>query len=109
MVLRFFGRLSLMLLLLFFGVLYGIQLSNEGIRDVKGSDQSFNVPFSISDDHTEADVLGETVTTHTLEKKQQALQEIGAFNVFSSIGEQLSNMVTRLFRSITDALYSSLK
>lgn len=105
---RFLGRTFFMVLLLFFGVLFGIQLSNDGIRDLKGSDEAFTVPFSLSEDHSQATVLGETVTTHSLQQKQEKLREIGAFNLFSSIGETVSRYVKELFQTVIHSLVASL-
>jgi len=81
-------------LLLFFGVLLGMQFANQGMKNMKGyDDPSLSSAFSV-DSPSEGEFLGQTVTSHDIEKKKQKIEEMGAYNFFSSIGKTVSNTIS---------------
>lgn len=85
---------------LLIGVLFGMQLANEGLLKMKGyDDPNFSNAFVISgtkEGDVEAAILGTKVRTLDLQQKQQELEERKAFNVFSSIGRKLADSVHSL-------------
>lgn len=108
---KFLMKSFLLISVLLFGVLLGMQQANNGIRLMKGFDDSFQGAFEIAQTESgelEAGVLGEKVTAHDLEKKQQELEKIDAFNLFSSMGSALSDFVTDLFRKIMSLAFATV-
>ena len=87
---RFWLKCTGILLVLFLGVLIGMQQANDGMKKMKGyEDPAFNSAFHINQSEQgemEADILGEKVTSHDIETKKEKLEEMKAFNFFSSLG-----------------------
>ncbi|WP_040207923.1 DUF3679 domain-containing protein [Neobacillus jeddahensis] len=99
------GIASLMLIC----VLTGMQLANNGIDRMKGyDDPNFQtaVSFHEKDNQINTSILGNDLTSHDLEAKKKKLEEINAFNFFSSMGKKMSEGLTnssdKLIRFITD-------
>lgn len=91
--------------LLFIGVLIGMQKANEGITKMKGfEDQSFQAPISFQKDsnYMETSLLGKEVSSHDLEKKKEKLEEMKAFNFFSTIGKYLAATISSIVATITE-------
>ncbi|MBS8264970.1 DUF3679 domain-containing protein [Mesobacillus boroniphilus] len=84
--------------LMFISVLFGMQQANEGIHKMKGyEDPEFKSAFSIEEKENgtfETAILGNDVSSHDLEQKRKKLEEMKAFNLFSSIGKQLAGGVS---------------
>lgn len=85
---------------LFVGVIIGMQQANEGMLKMKGyRDTELESVVQIENEQNgevEASVLGNTVTSQDLQKKQEQLERIEAFNFFSELGKQLSNFVSHI-------------
>jgi hypothetical protein len=94
---RFFIKCFFITLLLAFGVLVGMQVSNEGLIKMKGyDDPNFSNALTVEKNergYAEAEVLGENVELLDIEEKQRMLEERKAFNIFSSTGQHLSKIV----------------
>ncbi|MDF9760504.1 hypothetical protein OKW24_002277 [Peribacillus simplex] len=92
---RFWLKCTGIVLVLFLGVLIGMQQANDGMKKMKGyEDPSLNSAFIINQSdkgEMEADILGQKVTSHDLETKKEKLEEMKAFNFFSSIGKALGD------------------
>jgi hypothetical protein len=97
-------------LVLFFGILVGMQHANQGMKKMKGyDDPALNSAFTIKESNQgdmEAAILGQKVTSHDLEKKKQKLEEMKAFNFFSAIGKKLSEAVSAGFQALIQLLAS---
>ncbi|OIK13115.1 YqxA family protein [Bacillus sp. MUM 13] len=95
-------------LILFLGVLIGMQYANQGMKTMKGfNDPKLYNAFTVKESkkgNMEAAILGEKVTSHDLEKKKEKLQQLKAYNVFSSAGKQLSQSLTSLFEKTADKI-----
>ncbi len=84
--------------LMFMCVLFGMQQASEGIQKMKGyKDDGFKSAFVI--DQTgqggvNAQVLGNDISSHDLEKKREKLEEMKAFNMFSSMGKGIAQGVS---------------
>ncbi|MDE3839673.1 DUF3679 domain-containing protein [Bacillus methanolicus] len=89
---------------MFLCVLFGMQQANEGIHKMKGyDDRSFNNAFTVKtreNGELEASILGNNITSHDLEKKKEQLEEMKAYNFFSSIGKQIAEWFTSVVNSI---------
>lgn len=97
---RFSVICTFAVLLLFFGVLLGMQFANQGMKNMKGyDDPSLSSAFSV-ESPSEGEILGQTVTSHDIEKKKQKIEELGAYNFFSSIGKKLSTTVSLGFEKL---------
>ncbi len=100
----------LVVLILFFGVLFGMQKANEGMKNMKGyDDPALYSAFTVDEGKkgVEASVLGQKVTSHDLETKKKQLEDMEAFNLFSSIGKKLSNGISEIVQSIVGLLSGS--
>lgn len=76
------------------GVLLGIQQANEGIKEMKGIDQLQHVRQT-----EQVEPAGASVS-----EKRKALEDIQTFNVFSAVGDLISEGITKLFRSGIEAV-----
>lgn len=91
--LKFFCIVSLM----FISVLAGMQLANDGIHKMKGyDDPNFQNAVALNDngDHVKATFLGNDISSHDIDEKKKKLEEISAFNLFSSMGKKVSEGVS---------------
>lgn len=86
--------------LMFVSVLFGMQQANEGIQRMKGfPDENFKGAFTIMEDEDgelQASLLGNDISSHDLQQKREKLEEMKAYNFFSSLGKNLSEGLTGL-------------
>jgi len=103
---RFLIKCSFLIALLFIGVLIGMEKANNGMVEMKGyDDPSLQSPVHIQEKDkgkVDTSVLGENITSHNLDKKKEHLQDIKAFNFFSSIGKVLTNIISSVTEKIID-------
>jgi hypothetical protein len=101
-------RFCFAVLLLFFGVLLGMQQANEGLQKMRGyDDASLPSVFHVSKDKSgsiEASVLGKKVAVDDLEKKKEKIENIKTFNLFSELGKQFANAVETLMKQMLSFL-----
>jgi len=99
--------------LMFIAVLFGMQQANEGIKNMKGfNDSAFKGAFTLQEKESgdyEALILGNEVTSHELREKQKQLEEMKAYNFFSSMGKKLSDGVTNMTEKSIDFITDFLK
>ncbi|MEO2074519.1 MAG: YqxA family protein [Bacillus sp. (in: firmicutes)] len=91
--LKSFGIAALMLI----SVLTGMQLANNGIQKMKGyEDPNFHQAVSLkeTDNHINASILGNNISSHDIEAKKKKLEEISAYNFFSSMGKKMSEGIS---------------
>ncbi|GHH97059.1 DUF3679 domain-containing protein [Neobacillus kokaensis] len=95
--------------LMFISVLTGMEIANNGIHKMKGyDDPNFQNAVSINehDKDFNATFLGKELSSHDLESKKKKLEEMNAFNFFSSMGKKVSDGLTngseKLIRKITE-------
>lgn len=90
--------------LLFISVLFGMQQANNGIHNMKGfNDANFGGAFTVMESENgqlEAAVLGNNVSSHDLQKKKEQLEEMQAYNFFSSLGKSLANVMSIITEEI---------
>ncbi|OLP65523.1 hypothetical protein BACPU_16110 [Bacillus pumilus] len=98
----FIGKTFVLGLVLFFGVLLGMQQANNGMLQMKGyHDPQLKGAFSIQvndDQEKEASILGTAVSEKDLAEKQKQLEEMDSFNAFSKAGRVLSDGMTNAAR-----------
>ncbi|MBA4535890.1 YqxA family protein [Bacillus aquiflavi] len=96
----FFIKLMLLVALMFFCILLGMQKASEGIQSMRGyDDPDFKSAFSVeelNDGELQASVLGTDITSHDLAAKKKKLEEFKTFNFFSSAGKKISEGVSNL-------------
>lgn len=83
--------------LMFISVLAGMQLANDGIHKMKGyDDPNFQNAVALNDngDYVKATFLGNDISSHDIDEKKKKLEEISAFNLFSSMGKKISEGVS---------------
>ncbi len=95
---KFMFKSLILCSVLLFGVLIGMQQANQGMIKMKGyNDPDFQGAFQIDSDESgdiEASILGNEVTSQDLQKKQEQLERIEAFNIFSQLGKQFAHIVS---------------
>lgn len=82
---------------MFITVLAGMQMANEGIHKMKGyDDPNFQNAIAIKDngEHLKATFLGNDISSHDLNEKKKKLEEMNAFNFFSSMGRKISEGIS---------------
>jgi len=83
--------------ILFFGVLLGMQQANEGLLKMKGyHDPSFQAVVAVEKNEkgaVEATVLGNKMTAETVDEKAKKLEQWKMFNMFSELGKRLAEAV----------------
>lgn len=93
--------------LMFISVIAGMQMANDGIHKMKGyDDPNFQNAIALNekDEHVKATFLGNDISSHDLEEKKKKLEEISAFNFFSSIGKKISNGVSTASEQIIELI-----
>src|SRR3954462_15317408 len=107
---KYMFKCLILIVVLFFGVLIGMQHAGQAMKKMKGFDDpalysAFSVK-NIDKGNKEASILGEKVTSHDLKVKKQELEEMKAYNFFSQTGKKLSKGVSngfnKLAKKITD-------
>jgi hypothetical protein len=91
--LKSFGLAAILLI----AVLTGIQLANNGIQKMKGyDDPDLETVVSIQGkgNNLRASFLGKDISSHDIEAKKKKLEEISAFNFFSSMGRKMSDGIS---------------
>ncbi|MBM6619238.1 YqxA family protein [Bacillus suaedaesalsae] len=107
---KFTLKFSLLITFAAICILVGMQIANNGIREMKGyDDPEFKGAFHITEGHEgelEAALLGEKVTSHDIRIKQEKLEQLEAFNFFSSLGSKFADATASLFQKLIDVLSS---
>lgn len=83
--------------LMFISVLAGMEMANDGIHKMKGyDDPNFQNAIALNDngEQVKATFLGNDISSHDIEEKKKKLEEISAFNFFSSMGKKISEGVS---------------
>lgn len=96
--------------LMFVAVLFGMQQANQGIQNMKGyEDSAFKSAFTVKEKESgeyKALILGNEVSSHDLQQKKERLEEMKAYNFFSSMGKKFSEGVSdttdKMLQFITD-------
>ena len=99
-VFRFFLKCFLVIVIFFVGVMLGMQKANTGLVNMRGyDDPQLNSAISITDENGElsASIMGQQVDSHDLEEKKKRIQELKAFNFFSTMGKKVSDGTKDLF------------
>ncbi|QGQ47331.1 YqxA family protein [Metabacillus sediminilitoris] len=95
---KFMFKCFVLCAILLFGILIGMQQANQGMIKMKGyNDPDLQSAFQVEKEHTgnvEASILGNKVTSQDLQKKQEQLEQIEAFNFFSQIGKQFASIIS---------------
>jgi len=86
--------------IMFVCVLFGMQQANDGIIKMRGyGNEQFQSALTFnetSEGEMEASVLGNDITSHDIEKKKAELEEMKAYNFFSSIGKSLAQLLSNI-------------
>lgn len=98
--LRFLLKTFILVTVLFIGIIIGFQEASSGLQRMKGYDDpnlkdAFTIELS-KDGETTTTILGETVSSHNLEDKEQKLEEINSFNFFTNIAKTMSSFINNL-------------
>lgn len=102
----FFLKFVFVAALMFVSVLFGMQQANEGIHRMKGfQDNDFRKALNIEENEggqVEVSVLGNDISSHDIEEKKAKLEQMKAFNFFSSIGKKLAEGISSITKNTID-------
>ncbi len=91
---RFFFKCSILISVLLFGILIGMQQVGVQMDHMKGTEGNKALEWKVDDNGAvEAEVLGKQITSHDIEEKQKQLEDVEAFNLFSKLGSLLSSLI----------------
>jgi Protein of unknown function (DUF3679) len=94
--LKCFGLVTVLL----FGVLFGIQKAQVEMEDLKGSSSSQESVESSSSpavQQEDTEQNSAAITSHDIKTKQEKLNKIDSFNVFSALGQRLTSWISSAF------------
>jgi hypothetical protein len=90
--LKCFGIVALLL----FGVLFGIQKAHFEMNELKGASNKGSIESMNDNLSTESN--GENKpSSHDIKAKQETLNKIDSFNVFSALGQKLTSWISSVF------------
>ncbi|PLT30948.1 YqxA family protein [Peribacillus deserti] len=105
---RFTFKFLLLVMVLFFGVLLGMQHANQSMKKMKGfDDPALYSAFSVNETaqgQKEASILGGKVTSHDLQEKKQQLEDMKAYNFFSQTGKKVSQGIASGFSTLMNKI-----
>ncbi len=107
---KFFLKCFFITTVLFLGILVGIQMASNNIVKMTG-DESYSTATIIKNNDVEtSEVINEDdkITSHDLQEKQQQLEQIETFNLFSQMGVKLSDALDHLFSNILTKITNSV-
>lgn len=107
---RFLLKTGLMMLLLLFGIIFGMQQANQNMKKMQGyDDPTMYSAFSLDkldNGDLQAQLMGNKITVEDIETKKEKMEEWKTFNLFSSAGKGLSDLFTGLFKGLASMLDS---
>lgn len=109
---RFMFKAILLTCAMFVSVLYGMQQATNGIHQMKGyEDHDFKGALTLKENGEEiqASILGNEISSHDLQKKKEKLEEMKAYNFFSSLGKKLAEIVSDTTEKTLDYLVSLIQ
>ncbi|MCM3716885.1 DUF3679 domain-containing protein [Fictibacillus phosphorivorans] len=86
--------------LLLFGVLFGIQKAHFEMNELKGVPSKESIESM--NDHISSDV--KKASNHDIKTKQETLNKIDSFNVFSAFGQKLTSWISSAFSVMISVL-----
>ena len=93
--------------MMFFIVLAGMQLANDGIHKMKGyEDLNFQNAIALDENEKQlrATFLGNEISSHDIDEKKRKLEEMSAFNFFSTMGKSISDGVANSLEKIINLI-----
>ncbi|MFY4774865.1 YqxA family protein [Metabacillus sp. RGM 3146] len=107
---KFAAKCFFISLVLFFGVLLGMQSANNGLQKMKGyQDPALKGAFELKENRNkklEASILGNTINSQDLEGKQKKLEQIKTFNPLSETGRKLTSVIETSLNKAVDSISS---
>ncbi|OIJ16315.1 hypothetical protein BKP35_04085 [Anaerobacillus arseniciselenatis] len=107
---KFFLKCFFITTILFLGILVGIQMASNNIVKMTGDESYSTATIIKNNDVTTSEVINEDdkITSHDLQEKQQQLEQIETFNLFSQMGVKLSDALDHLFSNILTKITNSV-
>ncbi|RHW40992.1 DUF3679 domain-containing protein [Neobacillus notoginsengisoli] len=106
---KLFMLKSLLLASIMFALaLGGMQVANDGISRMRGyDDPGFEEAVSLNktqNGELQVSIMGGELNKSTMEEKKKEIEKTQVFNLFSSMGKALANMISGAARGILDLL-----
>ncbi|MDM5315826.1 DUF3679 domain-containing protein [Fictibacillus sp. b24] len=86
-----------LVIILLFGVLFGIQKAHFEMDELKTPSLKSIKSLSSTSQNQSKTTEAETVTSHDIKTKQETLNKIDSFNVFSALGQNLTSWISSAF------------
>ncbi|OZM57759.1 hypothetical protein CIB95_05180 [Lottiidibacillus patelloidae] len=103
---RFLMKCTLLFAVLVTGVVIGLQHAQSGIERLHDTDRNYKIKLINNDlSNEEMSFLTEKLSSSDLEKKHKQLEDVKAFNFFSTLGTFLSTTLTKILDYIVSAIF----
>ncbi|MFC0188124.1 DUF3679 domain-containing protein [Fictibacillus aquaticus] len=100
---KFMLKSLLLGVLLFLGILFGMQKAHDEMREMKGTDGKQTIEAPLFEKHTEVEASSPSGEPQFETEKKQ-LQQEKSFNFFSFLGQKATALVTVFFQAIISAV-----
>ncbi len=107
---KFFLKCFLITTVLFLGILVGIQMASNNIVKMTGDERYSTATIIKPNEVASTEVVEEIekLTSHDLEEKQEKLEQIETFNLFSQMGDKLSDALNKLFSNLLSKITNTV-
>jgi predicted PurR-regulated permease PerM len=106
----FLMKCVLLFAVLMTGIVIGLQQAHKGIERLHVADKNHNINLINNDlGNEEMTFLGEKLSSSDLLKKHKQLEDVKAFNFFSSLGSFLSNSLSKIIDFIISLIFKVIE
>ncbi len=96
----FFLKCFLLISLLLFGVLLGMEQASKNMNTMQGSDETGAFQLTKASEGVEAEILGTSITNEDIEEKQKILENANEFNVLGDLGTKISGVISSMIQTL---------
>lgn len=102
----FFMKCFLLVSLLLFGVLLGMEQASKNMNHMQGSEETGAFQVKNASTGVEAEILGTSIKQDDLKKKQETLNHANEFNVLGELGATLSKWISAVIQAILSFVFT---
>ncbi|WP_347549529.1 DUF3679 domain-containing protein [Pseudalkalibacillus hwajinpoensis] len=96
----FFLKCFLLVSLLLFGVLLGMEQASKNMNHMQGREEAGAFQLKSASTGVEAEILGTSLTREDLKHKQDTLENANEFNVLGDLGAALSRWLSSFIQAV---------
>ncbi|MCA0992875.1 DUF3679 domain-containing protein [Guptibacillus hwajinpoensis] len=101
----FFMKTFLLVSLLLFGVLLGMEQASKNMNDMQASENTGAFQINATNG-VEAEILGTSITQEDLKDKQKTLEGANEFNVLGQLGSTVSQWLSSLIQAVLSFVFT---